>query len=176
MTEDRFTDSADEDVDPHDMVGSMVKLSRRLKAEARARRRSRRAVTFAGVVAVLALAAALWGWSSAGDANDAAGDANAAAADAQAAIDANEASTAEARIASCNQFNDQQDRNAQGEKDQLRFVFGRLFTDLDPDRQAELDAFYADYDADVDARYPHRVCTPEGIEAYLSTSTTTTTP
>ena len=95
-----------------------------------------------------------------------------AAAKAQAATDATEAQTTEARVASCHQYNDQQDRDAAGERAQIRFVFSRLFNDLNPAEQAELDAFYLEYDADVDARYPHRDCTPAGIEEYLTTSTT----
>lgn len=70
---------------------------------------------------------------------------------------------------SCVQYNEQQERSREGNKTQLRVVItgltaGRTVT---PEGQAQLDALYTVHDAAMDAAFPDRVCTPEGIEAYL---------
>lgn len=70
---------------------------------------------------------------------------------------------------SCIQYNEQQDRSREGNKRQLRVVIEGLTTGrrTTPEGQARIDALYLLHDEAMDAAFPHRDCTPDGIEAYL---------
>lgn len=74
-----------------------------------------------------------------------------------------EARTTSRKIA-CDEFNEQQARSRAGEKAQVRSVISdRPRT---PEEQAQIDELLRRHDAQVDASYPDRDCSPDGIAAY----------
>lgn len=81
----------------------------------------------------------------------------------------------EARVASCQQFNDQQQRSIDGNKAQVREVFRSLTSDepLTAAEKAGLDRLFADHDRVIEHAFPMRDCSDEGIAAYLDADPTT---
>lgn len=73
-----------------------------------------------------------------------------------------------ARKIACDEFNAQQARSIHANEAQVREVFRSLTSDdeLTPDDQARLDQLFADHDAVIEAAFPMRDCTPEGIATY----------
>lgn len=73
--------------------------------------------------------------------------------------------TAEARIASCQQYNQQQQTQIAAEKLEIR----QLTAQAKPGTERAVTRFLAGYDATVEKAHKPRDCTPSGIEKYLST-------
>lgn len=90
-------------------------------------------------------------------------------------VDNAEADRAENRITSCVAFNDQQQRSIDANEAQVREVFRSLTSDdeLTPEERAELDRLFADHDAVIEASFPLRDCSPDGIDAYFDDDDTT---
>lgn len=76
----------------------------------------------------------------------------------------------EARTAACEQFNAQTERSRDGNKSQIRVVFGFLTGTrvLSTDEKSRLDELYRLHDAEIDKAFPLRTCDAASIEAYYS--------
>lgn len=88
---------------------------------------------------------------------------------AQTAVAQAEASRAEARVSSCEQFNEQQKRSIAGNDAQVREVFRSLTSDddLSESELKALDQLFKDHDAVIAAAFPMRDCTERGIDAFF---------
>ncbi len=75
----------------------------------------------------------------------------------------------EARVAACEQYNEQQDRSRDGNKAQIRVIFGFLTAlgdGQDDEERAALEELYQLHDSEIDKSFPDRDCSPDGIEEF----------
>lgn len=115
------------------------------------------------VVFVLAMMFVLWRQQGTID------DTRAAASTAQAALDANKAATAEARVNSCLQYNDQERKGRAADKAQIRVLTALA----SPENATAVARLLVNYDHTVDVGHPLRDCTPAGIRQYLESPPST---
>lgn len=144
----------------------------------RAVRNTRLVAAFVFVVALFGIGVGANGVSDAHDARHAARHArveadaaSAAALRASRALARSEKRTAEARLASCLQFNVQQQQARDGQKREIRSLLSLALAAVptpDPARTKQfLDAVLPGYDKTVDSSFPDRDCSPQGIADYL---------
>lgn len=147
-------------------LAELVKIRRSVQIE----RIWQRAITIMAIV-LAGIALALGA-----EANGLANEAKDLSADVKVALAKFEAERDATRVAACLQFNDQQERNRDGNKAQIRVLVdvsssGRPST---PEREALIKTFLEKHDAAIDESFPDRDCSPEGIEDYLNARDVTT--
>lgn len=154
MTDDELQAAIDEAVmlvDVEQKLGALERLRRSVLEE----RRLLRGLTIMAIVTgMIGIALSTWAIKAVGTA---------------------EASRKDARVVSCEAFNDQQERSIDGNEAQVREVFRSLTSDddLTPAERERLDTLFADHDKVIELSFPLRDCSPEGIEAYFDDDPTT---
>lgn len=88
------------------------------------------------------------------------------ASDAQDALDEFQASRVEARVTSCESFNDQQQRSISANEAQLRVVFEATGRVRDAEEQAQLEVLYEKHDKVIESAFPMRDCSAAGIAEF----------
>lgn len=84
------------------------------------------------------------------------------------AVNDSNAERDQAREASCQQYNKQQDVQISAEMAQSHdFVKALAGGSTDPDVQAKVDLYNKEHDALISKSHPRRDCSPEGIAKYL---------